>query len=355
MKHKKEEQQQHLSNTNEFYGDLALANFDLLEALFADLRPIIDRARLYAKSDSPILIESGAGPELEMMAQSIHNLSARRKGPFIITTISGMTPEQQESTLFGNPRTGQRGAILDAHGGTLVIQGIDKLTLPLQAQLSRVIRSKRTLYALDLSKHRYVDVHFIASTSKNLTALRNQYLFRSDLLFTLKALRIRIPRLEERPNDIQNMLDYYLKFFNEKYQLQHTLSAGARAAILHEPWVGNLVQLQAFCERMLLTADERIISESYVMALFDELYHQDSGIFEQEKRGFTRAQDNELTQTKDTDGTDDIGTALDSADPYRELLLQCLRKNHGSRKRTAAELHISTSTLWRRLRQYQLL
>lgn len=347
------------------HGDPAAATFDRMERLFTDLRPVIESARIYARSSSPILIEAGAGPELDMLAQSIHNESERSKGPYAVLDLSGTTNEEQQYILFGNPRTGQQGMILDCNRGTLLIQGIDKLTLPVQAQFARVLRTRRVMSQTNYSQYRFADVRFIVSTSKNLTELRNHFLFRSDLLFTIRALRLRIPRLRERPHDIENMLDLYLADYNRQYGRHHTLTAEARRMLLTFPWETNIMQLQAFCERMVLTAPAVRLDTTYVDALLRELYAGDSAIYDSAAGGPA----NGRASVEDTAAAGDIGhttrtdgssmAALipetpESNDIMRDVTAACLRRNKGNRKQTARDLGISTTTLWRRIRYYHL-
>lgn len=358
------------------HGDPAVATFDMMEELFVDLRPEIQKARMYAKSDSPVLIEASAGPELEMLAQAIHNGSDRKGKPYAVISLSGTTNEEQKQVLFGDPKRAVQGAILDCNHGTLMIQGIDKLTLPMQSQLARVLRTKRVMNQVNVSQYRYVDVRFICTTSKNLTELRNQFLFRSDLLFTLRALRIRIPKLKSRPSDIRNMLEFYFNDYDRRYGSKHTLTENAWNTILNYPWDSNILQLSAFCERMLLTAPKQVIHTSYVKELFSELYENDSGIYDRpdslsednvnapESFGNHEASDpgklvEDFMLQKDDNRGEPLQPSLlpkipESNDIYRDLIVACLRQNNGNRKATAKQLGISTTTLWRKLQYYHL-
>ena len=322
-------------------GNVALTTFEFLEHEFPDLKPVFDQARIYALSPSPMLIEATSGPELEMLAQSIHNESIRKNAPFVNVSLSGLSEQQQDLVLFGNPKTGERGAILDANHGTLMIQGIDKLPLPLQYQLVRVIRTRRLDYGISRSQVRSVDVRIIATTGKNLSMLRKNFQFRSDLLFVLKALRIRIPSLKDRPRDIEQMLDRFLRDFSRQYSSYHLLSDGARQAILSYSWEGNMIQLQAFCERMILTVQKRTITEEYVQKLLLEIYQQDSGIF-----------DEPAELSFETEPAENLWGA--GEDPIRNLIASTLKKNRGNRKETAKELRMSTTTLWRKMKAYHL-
>lgn len=346
------------------HGDPAVATFDMLEHLFVDLKPELDKARCYARSSSPVLIEASAGPELEMIGQAIHNGSSRKGKPYAVIPLSGLTNEDQNRILFGDPRMGREGAIMDCNHGTLMIQGIDKLTLPMQSQLARVIRTKRVASQTNFAQYRYVDIRIIGTTSKNLTELRNQFLFRSDLLFTFRSLRLRISKLKHRPRDIENLLDFYFNDFNREYDMHHTLTPHARETILHYPWDSNIMQLNAFCERMVLTAPDVRIHTGYVRALLAELYEQDSAIYDQRRP--SSASDANAPEFIRMDTTAEHGAEAspvqpallssipESNDIYRDLLAACLRKNNGNRKRTARDLGISTTTLWRKIRYYHL-
>lgn len=366
------------------HGDPAVATFDMLEHLFVDLKPELEKARLYARSSSPVLIEASAGPELEMIGQAIHNGSDRKGKSYAVIPLCGLTNEDQNRILFGDPRMGREGALMDCNHGTLIIQGIDKLTLPMQSQLARVIRTKRVTSQTNFFQYRYVDVRIIGTTSKNLTELRNQFLFRSDLLFTFRALRLRIPKLKNRPHDIENMLEFYFNDFNREYGMHHRLTANARETILHYPWDSNIMQLSAFCERLVLTAPDVVIHTGYVESLLAELYEQDSAIYvtettppmesstaqeapalrrilnhaslsEVDRMPSTRPNTSAASMHSETTAPSALLPDIpESNDIYRDLLVACLRKNNGNRKQTAQELGISTTTLWRKIRYYHL-
>lgn len=304
-----------------------------------DLRKVVELAKIYAQSSSPILIEAVAGPEVEAITQGIHNYSMRRNGPFINISVSGMNQEQQERILFGDYEEGHlyTGAILDAHNGTLVIQGIDKLTLPNQYQLIQFIRSKRLVRNYNMKNVQIIDTRIIVCSAKNLTSLKNQFLFRSDLYFTLKSLRLRVPSLRDRKEDVAYLLDTFTAKYMEQYSRYHIMTPGAKRALLEYPWEGNSIQLQAFCERMILTVGRRSITEEYVRGLLKELYQTDSGIYESHV-------DVEIVQENEEN----------DEDPMYVLLSKTLTKYSGNRTLTAKELKMSTTTLWRKMKKYGL-
>ena len=304
-----------------------------------DLRKVVELAKIYAQSSSPILIEAVAGPEVEVITQGIHNYSMRRNGPFINISVSGMSQEQQERTLFGDQEEGSlyTGAIRNANNGTLVIQGIDKLTLPNQYQLIQFIRSKRLVRNYNMKNVQIIDTRIIVCSAKNLTSLKNQFLFRSDLYFTLKPLRLRISSLRERKEDVAYLLDTFMTQYMEQYSRYHIMTPGAKRALLEYPWEGNSIQLQAFCERMILTVGRRSITEEYVRGLLKELYQTDSGIYETHVEVETKQENEENAE-----------------DPMYVLLSKTLTKYSGNRTLTAKELKMSTTTLWRKMKKYGL-
>lgn len=327
-------------------GHVAYGTFDDISKNLKDMRKVVELAKLYAQSSSPMLIEAISGPELEAIAQGIHNYSMRKNGPFIMINMAGLNQDQQMRTLFGvqgeSAGSGSQdpGALAEAHHGTLVIQSIDKLTLPTQYNLARVIRTKRLIRGGRAGEAQMIDTRIIACTAKNLTDLRRQFLFRSDLYFTLKSLRLKIPNLKDRREDVEYLLDLFTKKYMRQYSRYHVMTAGARRVLLEYPWEGNNIQLEAFCERMILTVSKRTITEEYVRDLLDELYHHDTGIY---------------TEThKEQEQSYDADEERREENPEPARLKAVLKKYNGSRTLTAKELGISTTTLWRKIKKFGL-
>lgn len=324
-------------------GYVAYGTFDDISRNLKGMKKVVELAKLYAQSSSPMLVEAISGPELDAVVQGIHNYSMRRNGPFIMINMAGLTQEEQKQALFGYPGTGKTewepGMLEEASHGTLVIQGIDKLTLPNQYQLARVMRTKRLSKSGRLEDTQMIDTRIIACTAKNLTELRSNFQFRSDLYFTLKSLRLKIPNLKDRREDVEYLLDTFTRKYMEQYSRYHVMTPGARRTLLDYPWEGNSIQLEAFCERMILTVGRRTITEGYVRDLLEELYHQDSGIYANDIRGEETLEDGKDHREDNTE---------------LALLKHALQKYNGSRALTAKELGISTTTLWRKLKKYGL-
>ncbi len=320
-------------------GFVAHATFDDISRSMKGLGKAVELAKLYALSSSPMLIQALSGPELDVISQGIHNYGMRKNGPFIMINMAGLTEAQQIKALFGDPSSNEKGALLNADRGTLVIQGIDKLSLPIQYNFIRAIRSRRLASDQNPANYKTFDTRIIACTAKNLSELRRQFKFRSDLYFTLNSLKLKIPNLKDRPEDIACLLDTYTRQYMQQYSRYHLLTAGARKLLLEYPWDGNSIQMQSFCERMILTAQSRRITEEYILSLLDELYHKDTSIYG----------DSTDVENKDEEPSDN------SADPMYSLIKSTLKKYNGSRRLAAGELKISTTTLWRKMKKYGLM
>lgn len=323
-------------------GYTARLTFDDINEKMKDLRKVAEKAKVYATATSPILIEAVSGPELEMITQGIHNYSSRKNSPFIAINLAGMSEAQQDMALFGQYDDGRNiaGALENAKSGTLVIKSIDKLTLQNQYKLITVIRSKYLAKNNSVDDIVLVDTKIIACAAKDLTQLRENFLFRSDLYFTLRPLRLRIPNLKYRKDDVAFLVDSYVHKYMNLYSKYHILTPGAKRTLLEYPWQGNSIQLEGFCERMILTLDRRSITEGYVRDLLEELYHTDSSIYRVES---------------DEDKLQDINTKPveeKDVDHIYDLLVKTLTKYDGNRTLTAKELKISTTTLWRKMKKY---
>ncbi|MDO5417943.1 MAG: PrpR N-terminal domain-containing protein [Lachnospiraceae bacterium] len=345
------------ANRNHFLrGHVAYGTFDDIDKNLKGMQPVIERAKIYAQSSSPMLIEAITGPELDGICQGIHNYSLRRNGPFITVNVAGLLEEQQMKALFGGysyeKREYEPGLFEEANHGTLVIQSIDKLTLPVQYNLMRVIRTHRLISGRGDEMQR-MDTRIIGCTAKNLTELRKVNRIRADLYYTLKALRLKIPNLAERPEDVGYLLDFYIKKYSEQYSGYHVMSAGARRVLLGYPWEGNSIQLDAFCERMILTVGRRVITEGYVRELLHELYETDSDIYPLSSKAERKTWPE--CRGEDADGDLRRPGEEETEKDFQQILVEAaLKKYDGNRTLAARELGISTTTLWRRMKKYEL-
>ena len=362
MSEKKRLQEQYLR------GYVARMDFDDMQSMLPGMSETIRRAKLYAQSSSPVLIEGYNGQEQDLVCQGIHNYSSRRNGPFIVVNLAGTTEDQQMRILFGtmyehsggrrfreeSRRYGEKpqyepGAIEKADKGTLVIQSIDKMTLPVQYHFSKAIRSRKILYNT-IEDMVIVDTRIIVCTSKDIDTCRRLNRMRSDLYYVLNALKLHLPRLAERPGDVEILLDGYMKQYMEQYGRYHTLTSGARKLLLNYGWPGNSIQMQAFCERMILTVGRRTITEEYVRGLMEELYANTEEPDYYVQHGLEAPKDEERAAGGQEEKQEPGAGAEQGI--LKETLEEALKRYKGNRTLTARALGISTTTLWRKIKYY---
>ncbi len=313
------------------YGYIAQGTLEDIPHKSKCMQKNIALAKVYAQSNSPILIYGEIGTEKEMFAQGIHNNSLRNNGPFISINCIGISEEMQTEILFGSTNESdkekQQGSLIAANHGTLLISEIDKLSLSNQYRLYKMIRYK-SLIRNEIVRTMSINVKIIATTSKNLRILVNNGLFREDLYYLLSGLTIDVEPIRNRPEDLEYLIDNYVKLYCDMYSRFHVLTAGARKRLLEYPWHGNLIQLESFCDRMILTASHRSIDEVYVIKLLEELYP----IIGQQNSSKEKI--------------------VIYKDPEAMKISQTLEKHDGNRTLAAEELGISKTTLWRHMKKY---
>jgi two-component system, NtrC family, response regulator HydG len=223
------------------------------------LRALIERV---AGASSSVLISGETGTGKELVALAIHADSPRVDKPFVAVNCAALPEYLLESELFGHAKgafTGasqsRRGLFVEADGGTIFLDEIGDLPLPLQGKLLRVLQSGE-VRPVGSETSRTVDVRCVAATHKDLTDLVGKGLFREDLFFRLDVLRVPVPSLRERGDDVQTLADHFLR---------KSLAAGTRSILAgFEPealdflagcgWPGNVRQLENLVERLVVTA-----------------------------------------------------------------------------------------------------
>ncbi len=310
-------------------GFVAKGSLDELAARTPSLKQVAELAKLYAQSSSPILVVGKTGQELEDLCQGIHNYSLRKNGPFLVVNMAGVREEDQMRILFGEGT--DRGLMKQANHGTIVIRAIDKLTLNSQYHLLQIIRKKRNASSiLDNDNVQEIDARIIGCTSKNLLEIKKKGKIRNDLYYLFHTFRLAVPEFSERKQDVKLLAEEYTQKYMNLYSRYHIITEDAIKAIVDYYWEGNDLQLEAFCERLVLTTEYRKITKETVKYLLDELYSQ-------EDRG-------------------ELEDPLDEELVNKELekLKRALEQYGGNRILTAKALGISTSTLWRRMKKYHL-
>lgn len=291
----------------------------------------IDQARRYAGSDSNVIIVGETGTGKELFAQSIHNDSRRKNGPFVAINCAALTENLLESELFGYvegtftgaSKGGKMGLFEQANGGTLFLDEIGEISLTTQSKLLRVLQEKQ-VRRIGGDKVIDVDVRIISATNKSISKLAEQGKFRKDLVYRLDVLRLFVPPLREREKDVELLFLHLLREWEDGCPM--TLDPEAVPLLYQYPFYGNIRELKNIAERTCVLRDGETITRD---DLYQALYPQD----------LDEIQRPELEQPAAED---------DEEERLRRALEQC----GGNRTKTAKMLGMDRSTLWRKLQKY---
>jgi DNA-binding NtrC family response regulator len=224
-----------------------------------------------APSEATVLIEGETGTGKELLAEEIHAHSRRRNGPFVVFDCGAVPRELIESALFGHMRgafTGavidRRGAFAEADGGTLFLDEIGELAPEMQPALLRAL-DRRMVRPLGAPAYQQLDVRIVAATNRSLRSDVAARRFREDLYYRLAVVRIAVPPLRDRPDDIPLLCDHFLRAFAGNRRPR--LTPGSLARLQRHAWPGNVRELRNIIERACLTSRGDLID---VGALPDE-------------------------------------------------------------------------------------
>ncbi len=238
---------------------------------------VIAKAKNYANYDSNLLIYGETGTGKEVLAQSVHNHSKRRKGPFVSVNTASIPPSLLESELFGYAegaftgarKGGKQGLFELAHGGTIFLDEIGELTPEIQSRLLRVLQEKEIMRIGD-DKIVPVDVRIISATNRDLFEQVKLGFFRQDLYYRIHVLGLRIPPLKERVDDIPLIFEYYVKKFSAKEGRTVRVSPSAVNLLAAYSWPGNIRQLRNIAEVAAYSGNEVIMVEHIAEALQEQ-------------------------------------------------------------------------------------
>lgn len=305
----------------------------------AAMLPIFDTIRQAAPTQATILIRGASGTGKELVAQAIHRLSTRAKGPFVAVHCAALTPSLLESELFGHERgafTGavarRRGRFEMADGGTLFLDEISEIDASIQVMLLRVLE-ERCFERVGGSTPVQVDIRLIAATNRNLEEMIAQGRFREDLFFRLNVVDIVLPPLSERYGDVPLLCDHFIKEFAERNnKAVEGLTTEALDILNAYHWPGNVRELRNTIEKMVvLSRGERLTVRDVPVNIREAVR--------------ASATPKKLYDDAIADGS--------LADMERRKIFAALQKHGANRTQAALELGISRRTLHRKLREYK--
>jgi two-component system, NtrC family, response regulator HydG len=228
----------------------------------AVMRALRDRIERVAATDFVTLIDGESGTGKELVARQIHEISPRRRGPFVPVNCAAIVETLLEAELFGiEDRTatgvrGRRGKFESADGGTLFLDEVADLSLSAQAKLLRALQDFAVERVGGHGAHR-VNTRVVAATNKRLAGLVEARMFRADLFYRLAGIEIQVPPLRERREDILELASYFLERHSAARRL--TLSKAAADALLTYDWPGNVRELERMMERTVALAPHATI------------------------------------------------------------------------------------------------
>ncbi|OOM80844.1 sigma 54-interacting transcriptional regulator [Clostridium sp. BL-8] len=322
-------------------GYIAKSNFEHIIGNSSKIDELKTLAKLYAKYDSPILIMGEIGTGKKMFAQCIHNESLRKINPFVAVDCTSMLSEQLENKLYGYLENNyvhsstiiKKGMFDIAHTGTIVLNEISELDKYGQSNLLRALKEDCIVRRGD-DKVLPIDVRIICTSTKNLAELVREGKFNAELYYMLNVLRLNITPLRERKEDIITLLDNFIREYNIIYKKYAIFTEGAKAVINSYPWYGNVTQLKKFYERLIILSQQKVINEDFVNANLEfytnNLYKNDGRVANEEKR------------------------VVVYGNYEAAKILELLEKYNGKRQKVAEELNISTTTLWRKIKKYNI-
>ena len=232
------------------------------------LKEVIDRVKLVAPSRATILVEGESGTGKELVAQAIHQSSPRARAPFIAVHCASLSENLLESEIFGHERGAFTGAterrigrFESADGGTLFLDEIGEISPSTQVKLLRFLETK-AIERVGGSKPIVLDVRLVAATNRNLEQMVKDGKFREDLFFRLNVVRILLPPLRDRAEDVPLLLTHYLAQFSAENKLPPlTLEPGALRTLQAYAWPGNIRELRNFCENAVVLHHGGTLSE----------------------------------------------------------------------------------------------
>lgn len=304
-----------------------------------------NKAKKYALTNSTILITGQSGTGKEMLVQSIHNMSQRAQGPFVAVNCAALPENLLESELFGYvdgaftgaKRGGRQGMFELAHGGTLFLDEIGEMPLSLQSRILRVLQ-EREVMPLGSESIIPIDVRIIAATNQNLAQMVNEGKFRSDLYYRLNILKIHMPTLAERRDDIPLLAEQLLYSMQDINPQIKSISKEAKFFLQERSWPGNIRQFVNMMERIMLLTDGTIITKESVIAAYEDDKEEILLGGKVEQGNKTGLMEEEIVNKN-------------LAQMEKDFLTKVLAEENYNYSKAAKRLGIHRTTLWRKLKK----
>lgn len=325
------------------------------------IQKVFELIKLVAPTKSTILIQGESGTGKELVAKAIHQLSPRAKYPFVAVNSGSMPPDLLESNLFGHVKGSFTGAIADKKGlfeiankGTIFFDEIGTLNLETQAKILRVMQEKEFM-RLGGTEVIKVDVRIIAATNIDLRKAVLKRTFREDLFYRLNVIKIDLPPLRERKEDIPLLVEHFIKKYSEENQKEiEGIDPDAMEILMKYWWPGNVRELEHCIERAVVLTRSKIIK---VEDLPDSVVNpnpadqlrletMDLPYFQEDRYK------SDLFNFSFSDEATDFKGQIENF--KRELLMRALKEANGVKRKAAQILGLKPSTFCEMLKKYKI-
>ncbi len=340
-------------------GHIAKYQLDNLIHESAEMKEVVELAHRYGETDSTVLIMGETGTGKEIFAHGVHRLSRRAKQPFVSLNCAALPAHLLESELFGyeegaftgSKKGGKAGRFEIAHKGTILLDEIDSTPEEVQTRLLRVLQEKEFM-RLGGDRILAVDVRIIGAANRDLALAVQEGTFRADLYFRLNVLRLQIPPLRQRLEDIPLLLEFFIKQFSKRHKtVPVSIPDDYLESLIQYPWPGNVRQIRNFAERLVINYSLNN-TEKTLDILLRELT-QLTSIPQTEQLSDSRVNqtDNSLNNP-----TDNLRNRIQSqtSGSEKKIITKALEKNRFVKSKTAKMLGISRTTLWRKMKEFNL-
>ncbi|MCZ6474059.1 MAG: sigma-54 dependent transcriptional regulator [SAR324 cluster bacterium] len=326
------------------------------------IQQLLGVAENIAKSKATVLVQSESGTGKELLARYIHLHSDRPDGPFVAVNCAALPETLLESELFGHRKGAFTGAIQDhkgrfeqASGGTILLDEVSELALPLQAKLLRVLQ-EHEVDRIGGKEPIAVDIRVIATTNQDLFARVEEGRFREDLYFRLNVIPLQLPPLRERKGDIPLLCDHFVTLHAARNGRKAvSISAAAMEVLCHYNWRGNVRELENVMERaLLLCADNEVQPQHLLMG--QATITDVAALVLPKGKGKTKgkAEAAPAPAAAGSNGSKPlgIGVGMSMREAEKKLIFETLRELKGNRTQAAKMLSISIRTLRNKLSEY---
>jgi transcriptional regulator with PAS, ATPase and Fis domain len=284
-----------------------------------------------AETDADVLILGENGTGKELVARDIHRKSDRNDQVFITVDLGAVPETLFESELFGHVKGAYTDACQDkpgrfelATGGTIFLDEIGNLSLPMQSKLLSVLENRK-IVRIGSHIEIPVDVRLVSATNRNLKQMVNERRFREDLLYRINTVEIHIPPLRERKNDIPMLVDHFLEIYRRKYHKSKLgISQQTLRKIMNYPWPGNIRELKNAVERAVILGTSGQLSSA------------------------------NLFPTSFSVPVPGLQNSFNLEENEKQLIMKAINHNRGNMTRAARDLGIARAALYRRMKKFGL-